>query len=99
MHSIQIRQLRPPLLPTVLHPHCDAFTQQTTQPCSQLLPFGGYSLPSRSTLGVQVQRSLSGTESSTAGMWAPHPHQVALSVIISMLKGDVEVKTYGRWNK
>lgn len=45
-----------------------------------LSPIGGHSLPSFFTLGLQVQRSSSGTLSRTMGMWLPQPHHVFFSV-------------------
>jgi len=40
---------------------------------------GGYDFPSRTTLGLHVQRFFSGTWSSKAGIWLPHPHQDCFS--------------------
>lgn len=46
---------------------------------SACLAMGGYFLPSRSTLGSQAQRFVSGTLSITEGTWLPQPHQEAFS--------------------
>jgi hypothetical protein len=43
------------------------------------LPIGGYSVPSFSTLGVQVHHSASGIAFMTPGTCEPQPHQVAFS--------------------
>lgn len=45
---------------------------------SQLEALGGYSTPLRSTRGSQVHQADLSTESMTAGMWLPQPHQVDL---------------------
>ena len=44
------------------------------------LAWGGYSLPSISTLGSQVHHLSSGTPAKTDGTWLPQPFQACLAV-------------------